>query len=91
LNVERLLQILKDATQFFSRAGAPSLPVVIPAMDLIDSLFTDLTLPTSQKHPAIRAAVKTAKKTLNKYYSLTDHSELYRIAMGLYLYSIGCI
>jgi hypothetical protein len=54
-------------------------------MDHIDSMFTDYTLPTSEKHPAIRAAVQIAKKTLNKYYSLTDDSELYRIAMGSYL------
>ena len=32
--------------------------------------------------PAIRAAVKLGIGILNKYYSLTDNSELYRIAMG---------
>ena len=73
--------MLKDATLYFSR-GTPSLPTVIQAMDHIDSVFTDITLPSSQKHPAIRAAVAIAKKTLNKYYSLTDASELYRIAIG---------
>ena len=51
-------------------------------MDHINSVFTDATLPTSQKHPAIRAAIEVAKKTLNKYYSLMDSSELYRIAMS---------
>jgi hypothetical protein len=79
-------QILKDATLFFSR-GTPNLPTVIPAMDHIDSMFTDYILPTSKKHPAVRAAVEIAKKTLNKYYSLTDDSELYRIAMGSYFAS----
>lgn len=34
--------------------------------------------------PAIQAALALGKKVLNKYYSLTDHSELYRIAMGVY-------
>ena len=67
---------------FFSR-GMPNLPVVIPAMDHIDTTFTGYTLPGSEKPPAIRAAVEVAKKTLNKYYSLTDSSELYRIAMGM--------
>jgi hypothetical protein len=52
-------------------------------MDHIDTTFTNYTLPSSKKHPAIRAAVEIAKKTLNKYYSLTDASELYRIAMGV--------
>ena len=66
----------------FSR-GTPNLPVVIPAIDHIDTTFTGYTLPGSEKPPAIHAAVEVAKKTLNKYYSLTDSSELYRIAMGM--------
>jgi hypothetical protein len=78
-----LVQLLKDATLFFSR-GTFNLPAVIPAMDHIDSKFTDFTLPANQKHPAICAAVAIDKKTLNKYYSLTDRSELYRIAMSSY-------
>ena len=32
--------------------------------------------------PAIRAALKLGIKILDKYYSLTDNSEVYRIAMG---------
>ena len=32
--------------------------------------------------PSIRAAMSVGKKLLNKYYTLTDHSEVYRIAMG---------
>ena len=52
-------------------------------MDHIDSIFMDYTLPSSKKSPAIRAAIEIAKTTLNKYYSLTDFSELYRIAMGM--------
>ena len=35
--------------------------------------------------PAIRAAANLAKKTLNRYYSLTDASETYRIAMGAFI------
>ena len=30
----------------------------------------------------IRAAMLIGKKLLNKYYTLTDHSEVYQIAMG---------
>jgi hypothetical protein len=51
-------------------------------MDHIDMVFTNACLPTSKFNPAVRAAIKIAKKTLNRYYSLTDASELYRIAMG---------
>ena len=32
---------------------------------------------------AIKAALATAKKTLNRYYDKTDHSEMFRIAMGI--------
>jgi hypothetical protein len=41
----------------------------------------DLSLPTS-----IRAAATLGKRTLNKYYTMTDLSEVYRIAMGKAFY-----
>ena len=41
----------------------------------------DLALPAS-----IRAAATLGKRTLNKYYTMTDHSEVYRIAMGKFHY-----
>jgi len=34
---------------------------------------------------AIKAALAIGKKTLNRYYDKTDHSEVFRIAMGMYL------
>lgn len=48
----------------------------------------DETLATQSQdvnlEPAIHAAISFAKKTLNSYYDKTDHSEVYRIAMGMY-------
>lgn len=76
-------QILKDATLFFSRA-TPNLATVIPAMDHIDTHFTNAILPTSTNNPAICAAIGLGKRTLNRYYSKTDMVEVYRIAMGMY-------
>ena len=35
---------------------------------------------------AIRAALALGKRTLNHYYDKTDHSEVYRIAMGKFLH-----
>ena len=32
---------------------------------------------------AIKASLELGKKTLNQYYSLTDSSEVYCIAMGM--------
>lgn len=74
-------QVLKAATLRFSNAS-PDLPTVIPAMDRIDMYFTKEMAPSGRKNLAIRAALKIAKNTLNRYYSLTDESETYRIAMG---------
>jgi hypothetical protein len=74
-------QIFKDATLFFLRDGAPNIATVIPAMDHIDEVLTmnalDAHMPIS-----IKAALAMGKKTLNRYYSKTDLSEVYRIAMS---------
>jgi hypothetical protein len=48
----------------------------------------DKVLATSSDSPykfsvAIRAALAIGKKVMNKYYNKTDHSEVYRIAMGM--------
>ena len=51
-------------------------------MDHIDSFFTNVMSPSSKNSIAICAAIKVSKQTLNQYYSLTDSSEIYRIAMG---------
>ncbi|KAG2740021.1 hypothetical protein P692DRAFT_201661585, partial [Suillus brevipes Sb2] len=78
-----LHQILKDATLYFSRS-TPNLSMVIPAMDHIDSVFTNGIIKRDTLDPAIRAALGLAKRTLNRYYSLTDTSKVYRIAMVLH-------
>ena len=61
----------------------PNLATVIPAMDFINDKLTahahNRTL-----SPAIKASLELGKKTLNRYYSLTDLSEVYRIAMGMW-------
>ncbi|KAG1765575.1 hypothetical protein EDD22DRAFT_766221, partial [Suillus occidentalis] len=78
-----VLKILKDATSYFS-CSTPNLAMVIPAMDHIDQVFTNCILKKELLEPAIRAALGLAKRTLNRYYSLTDKSEVYRIAMVLH-------
>lgn len=81
-----MMQVFKDATLYFSRA-TPSLTTVIPAMDHIDEVLTNASI--DQKYePAIRAAASLAKKTLNRYYHLSDDSEVYRIAMSKLIPSI---
>ena len=78
-------QIFKDATLFFSR-DTPNIATVIPAMDHLDEHLTNATL--NPKYPvSIKAAIAVGKKTLNRYYDKTDHSEVFRIAMGTYFLS----
>ena len=61
--------------------------MVIPVMDHLDQHFAtsalDMSLPTS-----IRTAATLGKRTLNKYYTMTDLSEVYRIAMSMYNFII---
>ncbi|KAG1766265.1 hypothetical protein EDD22DRAFT_732740, partial [Suillus occidentalis] len=80
--LRNILEILKDATTYFSRS-TPNLATVIPAIDHIDE---SLTTHSFDKHlnSAIRASLAVGKKTLDRYYSLTDASHTYRIAMVLH-------
>ena len=51
-------------------------------MDHLDEHLTNATL--NPKYPiSIKAAIAIGKKTLNRYYDKTDHSEVFRIAMGM--------
>ncbi|KAG1827661.1 hypothetical protein EV424DRAFT_1537239 [Suillus variegatus] len=77
-----ILKILKDTMLFFSHA-TPNLATVISAMDLIEEKLMSYSR-NKNYSPAIRAAVRLAKETLNRYYELTDRSEVYCIAMVLH-------
>ena len=55
-------------------------------MDYIDEAFTNGILNKKELDPAVWAAMGLVKKTLNRYYTLTDASELYRIAMGKFFF-----
>lgn len=52
-------------------------------MDVVDETLTNASL-NMDYQPAIRAAANLAKKTINRYYSKSDMSETYHIAMGTY-------
>jgi hypothetical protein len=52
-------------------------------MDHIDTHFATAAQ-NAQYSVSIRAALAIGKRTLNRYYNKTDHSEIYRIAMGKY-------
>lgn len=75
---------------YFSRA-TPNLAKVIPAMDQIDGHLASAATKHSFK-PCIRGALAVGRRLLNKYYSYTDHSELYRIAISeLFLLAVSML
>lgn len=52
----------------------------------MDKMHTELTAAAEnvEYSPALQAALTLGKNLLNKYYSLSDDSEIYRIAIGMY-------
>lgn len=73
--------MFKTVTLRFS-SDTPSLPSVIPAMDNINATLED-AIANPKYNAAIRASLQLGKDLLNKYYSLTDESSVYRIAMSM--------
>ena len=71
-------------TLFFSCA-APNLATVIPAMDHINEKLTNDSINHTKYKASIWASLNLAKKTLNCYCNMMDSSEVYRIAMGMFL------
>ena len=74
-----VLQQYKTATLFFS-GNTASIAAVIPAMDRLHGTLNVQT--KKEYHPSILVAMKLAQKKLNQYYSKTDISSVYQIAMG---------
>ncbi|KIL54666.1 hypothetical protein M378DRAFT_18675 [Amanita muscaria Koide BX008] len=78
----KVLKVFKDATLSFSKS-ASNIARILPAMVKIDEvLATNAT--DSTYLPAIQAALAVGAKLLNRYYELTDMSDVYRIATILH-------
>jgi hypothetical protein len=78
-------QLFKDATLFFSSDSVETIAHVIPTMDRIDAMLKDSA--NEPLAPAVKHSLKFAQRVMNKYYSKTDLSNMYRIAMGTYILS----
>jgi hypothetical protein len=72
----------KDATTFFSQDNVATIAHVIPTMDRINNMLK--TSAAEPLTPSVRHALKFARKIMDKYYSKTDLSNVYRIAMGMF-------
>ncbi|OSC96299.1 hypothetical protein PYCCODRAFT_1344545, partial [Trametes coccinea BRFM310] len=75
--------VFKDATLFFARSTR-SLASVIPAMEHMSRTLDWYIQDEEHYEHSICAALSLAKKTLVKYYNLTDSVNTYRIAMVLH-------
>ncbi len=73
-------QIFKMVTLEFS-SDTPCPASVIPAMDRMHDELTNAAENVDYS-VALRSTLSLGIKLLNKYYSLTDNSEVYRIAVG---------
>ena len=78
-DMNAVFQQYKRATLFFSQDSA-SVAAIIPAMDKLDNNLNPNT--KTPYHPAILAAMKLARRKINRYYSITDASSVYHMAMG---------
>jgi hypothetical protein len=73
----------KDATLFFSQDAVATIAHVIPTMDQIDAMLSSSS--TKPLLSSVKHALSFARKIMDKYYSKTDLSNVYRIAMGMVL------
>ena len=71
----------KEATLFFSQDAVATIAHVIPTMDRIDTMLSSSS--TEPLSPSVKHALSFARKIMDKYYSKTDLSNVYRIAMGM--------
>ena len=73
----------KDVTLFFSQDTVATIAHVIPAMDQINAMLSGSS--TELLSPSVKHALSFAQKIMDKYYSKTDLSNVYQIAMGVFL------
>jgi hypothetical protein len=66
---------------FFSQDSA-GVAAIIPTMDRITTNLNNQT--GKVYHPSLMAAMKLVRKKMDRYYSLTDSSDVYHIAMVLH-------
>ena len=71
----------KEATLFFSHDAVATIAHVIPTMNQINTMLSSSS--TEPLSPSIKHALSFVRKIMDKYYSKTDLSNVYRIAMGM--------
>jgi hypothetical protein len=83
LIVPSMSQPFLDATLRLSKNKIPLLHEVIPIIDILTDRLEDVS--SDAKYlPSVRAGAAKGLAVLNKYYSKTDESVMYRCAMSTY-------
>jgi hypothetical protein len=57
-------------------------------MDMIDRAFTTGSMDNDYFSLPIKIVLELGKRILNKYYNLTDESEIYQISIGRFSISL---
>jgi len=65
----------------------PPVSSVIPAMDTINRAFTMASMDGEEFCLPIKLGLEIGKRILNKYYNLTDESEIYRVSISIQYFS----
>jgi hypothetical protein len=58
-------------------------------MDTIDRAFTTAAMDNEEFCLPIKLGLELGKRIMNKYYNLTDESEIYRVLIGNFLFSVS--
>jgi hypothetical protein len=74
----KLGQVFKNATMAFSKSES-NIAKVLPAMDKIHDVL-ETNSANSNYSPAIKSALAAGTRLLSHYYTLADHSMVYRFA-----------
>lgn len=78
-----VLMIFDEPTRLFSQAEVPLIPDVIPMLCDMKAAFINIRdAPLPMASNSVRVASQAALLLINKYFTLTEESELYQIAMG---------
>ena len=77
-----ILQIFKTVTLEFSK----DMPCIANVIPMIDIMHDNLLVACNNKpySAPIHATLKIEMNLLNKYYSITDNSEIYQIAISMF-------
>lgn len=81
-----ILQLFYEQTLQISKRGSARLSHIIVYIDEITDLLSNAIKGEDNEYPpALRNACRVGLRLTNKYYTLTDCSPLFRIAMGMLL------